>query len=868
MAAPDHPTVELLLNGAWVDISDYVYQRDKISVKRGRADEAGQVDPSTCTFTVNNIDGRFSPRNPLGPYYGQIGRNTQVRVAVWRNGAQYFRFYGEVSAWPVQWDLSGNDVYVQVTASGIQRRLSQRNSPLKSAVYRDMTSRVKAVSSVVAYWPMEDAAGALAAASGLSGGPVMKMSGSATFAAFSGWYGSDPLPKMDTATFSTVVPNYTVTGETSIRFFCNVNTAVPATYQELIRYSTTGTAKTWWVSLKSDGSLRFIAKDTDGVALFDSTDVTWTGLNTRGMVMLTLETKQVGANFTWNLLMTPFTNGMMQSDLFYVYTVASGTASGSTVGRITNVTLGTNGNLGDVNIGHLSVATAINAYADSGSSMSAWNDDGGAQRFARLCGEEGIPNVAQASTVWNDNTVGMGSQHSATVIDLLRQIPETDLGMIYEPRDQFALGYRTRLSLYNQAPTLTLDYAAQAVAGDLNPVDDDQSVLNSATVSRTDGSSAHVELTDGPLSTQAPPDGVGRYDAQITLSVSSDDQLADQAGWRVFLGTVDEPRYPAVTLQLSSDPFTSNPAQMAAALNLDVGDRLDVVNAPAWLPPGDIRLMVQGYSETFDPFLHSITLNCTPESPWEIGVLDDPASRLDTDGSQLAASATASAATLSVATTAGPMWTTNAADWPLDVAVGGEQITVTAVGQVLNGNPSFEAGVAGWTPFGGATIAPSTAQAQSGKQSCLLTTGGAASPRAEANKAPVTAGQQYRAVGWVFAASTFTTTVGISVNWYDATNAFLSTSSNATVPTAGRWEPRDTIYTAPAGATQAGIFLSCQGTPAAGLQLYADEIRLIPVTSYVSSPQTFTVTRGVNGITKAQTAGTDVRLADPAIISL
>jgi hypothetical protein len=36
----------------------------------------------------------------------------------------------------------------------------------------------------------------------------------------------------------------------------------------------------------------------------------------------------------------------------------------------------------------------------------------------------------------------------------------------------------------------------------------------------------------------------------------------------------------------------------------------------------------------------------------------------------------------------------------------------------------------------------------------------------------------------------------------------------------------------------------------------------------VVNPQTFTVTRSVNGVTKTHTAGTDVRLAYPAITAL
>ena len=35
-----------------------------------------------------------------------------------------------------------------------------------------------------------------------------------------------------------------------------------------------------------------------------------------------------------------------------------------------------------------------------------------------------------------------------------------------------------------------------------------------------------------------------------------------------------------------------------------------------------------------------------------------------------------------------------------------------------------------------------------------------------------------------------------------------------------------------------------------------------------SSPQTFTVTRSVNGVVKSQTPGTDVRLWQPSYVSL
>ncbi len=80
-AGPLKWNVELLL-GAWTDVTPLVYERDGVTVTGGRADEGSTADYSKCTFTLNNRDGAFSPRNPLSPWYGVLGRNTQCRVSV------------------------------------------------------------------------------------------------------------------------------------------------------------------------------------------------------------------------------------------------------------------------------------------------------------------------------------------------------------------------------------------------------------------------------------------------------------------------------------------------------------------------------------------------------------------------------------------------------------------------------------------------------------------------------------------------------------------------------------------------------------------------------------------------------------------
>lgn len=66
----------------WVDITDDVRARDGIQIEVGRADEIGQVDASKIGLTLDNRSGTYSPRNPLGPWYGQLRRNTPLQVTL------------------------------------------------------------------------------------------------------------------------------------------------------------------------------------------------------------------------------------------------------------------------------------------------------------------------------------------------------------------------------------------------------------------------------------------------------------------------------------------------------------------------------------------------------------------------------------------------------------------------------------------------------------------------------------------------------------------------------------------------------------------------------------------------------------------
>ena len=101
----------------WTDITDWVY-KDSISITRGSADESSRTQPSSARFLLNNLDGRFSPRNPTGPYYGLLKKNTPLLISV-MGGDPYLDIPGSGSASvadTAQLDITG-DIDVRVDAT-------------------------------------------------------------------------------------------------------------------------------------------------------------------------------------------------------------------------------------------------------------------------------------------------------------------------------------------------------------------------------------------------------------------------------------------------------------------------------------------------------------------------------------------------------------------------------------------------------------------------------------------------------------------------------------------------------------------------------------------------------------------------------
>jgi hypothetical protein len=924
--------IELLINGEWVDITAYVMVRDdggNISITRGRRDEGGTADHAVLNLLLDNRDGRWSPRNPTGTYYGLIGRNQPIRVSVPNGlGGKSYRFWGEVSTWPQMWDPTGTDIWVELEASGILRRLSQGPPSENSLIYDGITS--PQLSGLRAYWPCEDPSDATEIKSALvNGSPMVFVDQAADMSSSTVFGASAPLPVFSNAGMQGGVQRYDSPSATQVRFLlyvppegagADLDLIVRVAQLEDVSVSSHSLFEIFYNAPRGTydgvtpaGSLSLETKDLQGLT-FGA--VLHHGVDVRGKLLrFSLELQESGTSSIYTIRTLDLVTGEEAA--------VSQTRTTTQLNRCISVspfveayvdpstTITATGLPGGV-LGHITVQDQITDIEDLGLRLNPVGEAAG-RRVERLCAEDG---VAFDSIGNLDDTVGMGGQEKLSPLELMREAELADDGMLFESLAVMGLGYRTRASLTNQDPQLTLNYAGFNLSEVPLPVEDDRFIQNAVTVT-VNGFSQTYKLEEGVLSTAPPPAGVGLYGQDVTLNLEStaDAALLDQAAWRVHVGTVDEARHPQISVNLAHSTFTSNPALKQAV-------RIVVENPPAWLPSDDIDQIILGFEETITHFEHRVTFICAPASPYRVGVLDTALARCDTDGSALVETVNSSATSLTVApTTANTqrvLWTTDSGEFPFDVRLGGEVATVTSITSWLDDSFTRTESSTWGTPTIG------SAWAQSGGSATDYSVNGNAgvhllSTVDVSRRSSVTAVSADFDIYCDITTSALATGASlfgaVTARMQNSTNMYLARLEFTTANTV-LLVLRKTIadvstdldsYTVPVTHV-AGTYIRVrfqgygnrlkakawaaadaveppewhtEGTDNVLSQAYSVGTRSITVTGNtnvnpeirydnyeVINPQVFTVTRSVNGVSKSQTAGTDIRLDKPTIISL
>jgi hypothetical protein len=673
----------------WVDISgDVLMSNDSaISISPiGRSDASATVQPAGMYLTLDNTTGKYSkgPQNTTN--YPNVKLNVPIKVSIALDGvSKIIRFQGYIWSMRPVWDETGRYAVVQVSASGMTRRLQQKSNPLLSPLKRAALRNTKTVQ----YWSMEDLKNAQQFSNNSSNNQNPLNFSNMNVASDTTMPGSAALPVMTaTSTYQaniTGVFDQSDSGSTTI-FYFNVPTAPAAdTAFMRIHMKASTTITRWELVIPSGGGTSVFVKGylADGTLSVNDArgPFSYVGL---GPLQWIFALHQNGANTEYTLVR----GGI----LFSGSTIGTNTVAG-TVGVPTQVSMLANAqNVGYV-IGHIQI---LNGYFTNTTPLpaQAWVSDGGDSsvgRINRLCKEENLPlyfngiplTTGFDPTPWNvGDYTWVDYQTQLPILQLLQQAADANIGIFYDGIGPGVTFRERRSNLENQASKLSINAGTGQLSPPFQPEDDDQQVVNRFTASRALGGSATYQDDTGPLGTTS----INIYDDSAVASVRYDQQLTDYAAWKVHLGTVEGYRYPTVTLdvrRVQSLAFT--------LLTILPGDMITITNISGWIsghPAGDIPLMVQGWSETLSGNQWSMTLNCSSSSVWRVGLLTTDtntadtidAIHLDSEASSVNTAALAAATSLSVKTTSSqPLWTTTAANFPFDLNVGGWRVTCTAI---------------------------------------------------------------------------------------------------------------------------------------------------------------------------------------------
>ncbi|MER6374872.1 hypothetical protein ABT255_42420 [Streptomyces mirabilis] len=143
-----------------------------------------------------------------------------------------------------------------------------------------------------------------------------------------------------------------------------------------------------------------------------------------------------------------------------------------------------------------------------------------------------------------------------------------------------------------------------------------------------------------------------------------------------------------------------------------------------------------------------------------------------------------------------------------------------------NSNPTFVSGTSPWTATN-CTLTQSNAQVHGGfTQSGLITPNGtSAQAYASSELMSVTPGHWYQAQGWLYSPPGWSN-VSLSVNWFDSSQTYLTTSSHTVSLAAATWTQQLNNFQAPNGAAYATLVPTEGGTPSAATTLFLSNLTL------------------------------------------
>lgn len=622
--------------------------------------------------TVPSSAGVFSVRSGRS-----IGNTNSPAVFAYDNLIMLprsVRAVAEIQSWPLDYDAAGALPVVSVEAAGALRRLTVGSELAVGPLTRALSAAIAGGTGPVGYWPMEEGATSMVAGQSWAAvgeaGPLTLSGGQTQSQLVGNLPGTAPLPRLGDARASASLAPSTSTGGLTMWASVIIPDAGITSEFVLLSGVTTGTAARWELSLLPGGGIsgwnyRVRAYSTYGTLLLDYSSVL-IGLD-YGLVRITLELTQDGSDIDYVVAYA--------KSLDRAFILQSATVTGSTVGAWSGVSVSGSADNADVACGHVTLWNEVVSIFVSLRQFLGYAGETPAQRVQRICNENGIPAAVPPA---HDASMTMGVQPSGTALAVLTDAAAVG-GILVEDRGTGAVMLAPREYLYaGGRGTAPVSWAHPGHIPSGTRTSADRSTFrNRVSITRAGGGAVVAEQASGPLGTAAPPTGSGICATSITLGVETDAQAADQAAWRLNAALADSPRFNSLTMRLHSATDIS-----AAHSIADAGiSFIEIADIPRRLSPAGSQVSLPvGRSERIGPNEWRLTHILAAAEHYRILTLDDDTlGRADTAGASLDGAIDADDTTIYVATSTGPLWTTDPSDMPVVIDVDGEPIEVTAI---------------------------------------------------------------------------------------------------------------------------------------------------------------------------------------------
>ncbi|MEU3836146.1 LamG-like jellyroll fold domain-containing protein [Streptomyces microflavus] len=519
----------------------------------------------------------------------------------------YPRFWGVVNEWPVSW--SGLTSSVSITATDLFKWLNKQPD-LRSMLGMEVLTRETLSGDYTylgAYFPLSEAAGSTAAGDVAGRFALGALAVTQVGSGGSLEFGTDGVPETG-ETGVTMAPASASAGKYLVADmgpgFAADSVWLP---QYQVWFKTTVPSRVL-LGLHDPGldHQTILALNAGGVLVVESTE-------TGPPVSVTTTATGNLADGQWHHLVYD-----QSFKRIYVDGAAVGgtlTAWSATDYRTLYVGGYRGGRLFDGQIAHVSIHLGTGPfgplYAATYDAIAGFAGEPADWRVERLARYAGLSSVTIHGTT-HDAMASQGPGGSS-VVARLREVESTESGKLYAERDYYGLAYQSRDLRFNPdaaGEAFTIQYA-DLETGSVELSDDDQKMCNEVEASRPGGATQTVRASESILA-------FGVYPEPMNLIKTTDLSVLDAAMWRVMRYANPLPELREVPIKAMSMP------QYLDILDADISSYFTVYDLPAQALATELRVTVEGYTETLKEQEHDIQFRTSESSRDSVWVLGDP----------------------------------------------------------------------------------------------------------------------------------------------------------------------------------------------------------------------------------------------------